>query len=117
MSSSASRDSTRCSPSREVSSPATVARLTERNRSQPANQISAIEAVPNSAAEKRQPNGSSPPKSHSPTAISHFPSGGCTTKEGWSSTSGMLPETKPASAPEGHCCSVPCSSSEYESLR
>lgn len=89
-----------------------MARDTERNSSQPAHQTRAMVSVPNSAAENRQPNGSSAPNSHSPIAMSHLPSGGCTTKDGWSSTAGIIPETKPSSAFSGHCCSVPCSSSE-----
>ena len=81
-SSRARRDSTRCSPSREVSTPAIVARVTERNNNHPAHQITAMDAVPNRAAEKRHPNGSSAPNNHSPIAMSHLPRGGCTTKEG-----------------------------------
>jgi len=40
-------------------------------------------SVPTRADEKRQPNGVSP-KIHSPTAIIHLPTSGCTTMLGWS---------------------------------
>ena len=62
-----------------MNSPASVATVTERKSSHPAAHTSAMDSVPTRAAEKRQPSGSSAPKSHMPNAMSHFPAGGCTT--------------------------------------
>ena len=52
----------------------------EPNSRRPIRAIMRIDSVPTTAAENRQPNGLSAPNSHSPTAIIHLPTGGCTTK-------------------------------------
>ena len=59
----------------------------EPNRRRPARPIMRIDRVPSSATEKRQPTELVMPNSCSPTAMTHLPTGGCTTK------SAVVPKT------------------------
>ena len=81
MSSSASRDSTRCRPSKHISSPATRPSRVERVTRRASRIITSTISEPTTAAATRHPNGSSRTRC-SPSAISHLPTSGCTTMLG-----------------------------------
>ncbi len=81
MSSSASRLSTNCRPSRLSSSPATRPSAVEPVIRRASRHITRIISAPITADATRQPNGSIP-KAFSPSAISHLPTSGCTIIEG-----------------------------------
>ena len=72
MSSSASRESTKCSPSKHSSSPATQPSAVEPVSRRASRHITSTISEPTTAAAMRQPNGSIP-KACSPSAISHLP--------------------------------------------
>ncbi len=92
MSSSASRDSTRCSPSRLSSRPATQPSAVEPVSRRPSRTITTTISAPATAAENRQPNGSMP-NAFSPSAISHLPTSGWTIIDG---SSFQIPVTVPS---------------------
>ena len=79
--------------------------------------------VPISATMKRQPNGFIP-NSHSPTAITHLPPGGCTTYEGLPAKTSLksparmrwLARSLVLSSPLTKFCSTPNFSSENASF-
>ena len=79
MSSSAVRDSTKCSPSRVISRPAAQPSVVERNIRRPSRMTISTERMPATAEAIRQPNSFSP-KMPCAQPMSHLPSGGCTTK-------------------------------------
>ncbi len=81
MSSSANRDITKCRPSSASSTPATHPSSVDPVSLRTSLHITSTISVPVKAAEKRQPSGVRP-KSHSPTAIIHLPTSGCTTRLG-----------------------------------
>ena len=81
MSSSASRDSTRCSPSSDSRSPPTSPRTVEPVTRRTKRHITSTISEPTTAAAIRQPNGSIP-KAFSPSAISHLPTSGWTIIDG-----------------------------------
>ena len=81
MSSSASRDSTSCRPSKVSSSPATQPRAVEPVSLRASRHITSTISDPTTAAAMRQPNGSIP-KAFSPSAISHLPTSGWTIIDG-----------------------------------
>ncbi len=81
MSSSARRDSTRWRPSRPSSSPPTQPSRVEPVTRRTKRHITRIISEPTTAAAIRQPNGSIP-NAFSPSAISHFPTSGCTVIDG-----------------------------------
>ena len=83
MSSSASRDSTNCSPSKHSSSPATTPSSVEPVIRRASRTITATISVPTTAEATRHPNGSIPNRC-SPNPMSHFPVSGWTTMLGWS---------------------------------
>ncbi|SCF76969.1 hypothetical protein GA0115256_116829 [Streptomyces sp. DconLS] len=69
---------TKCSPSTASRAPARQPRNVERNIRRPIRQIISTLSVPSSAVMNRQPNGLNPNIS-SPSPITYFPTGGCTT--------------------------------------
>ena len=81
MSSSASRESTKCRPSKQSSSPATQPRTVEPVSRRASRHITTTISAPTTAEAIRQPNGSIPKKC-SPAAISHLPTSGCTIRDG-----------------------------------
>jgi hypothetical protein len=81
MSSSANLDITKCRPSKPSNSPATHPSIVDPVSRRTRRHITRIIRVPTTAAEKRHPNGVRP-NIHSPTAIIHFPTSGCTTMLG-----------------------------------
>ena len=83
MSSSASRDSTNCRPSRLSSSPATRPSAVEPVIRRASRHITSTISDPITAAAIRQPNGSIP-NAFSPSAISHLPASGWTIIDGLS---------------------------------
>ncbi len=78
MSSRAIRDMTKCSPSRVSSTPAIQPSTVEPVSRRTSLHITRIISVPVNAEEKRHPSGFMP-NIHSPTAIIHLPTSGCTT--------------------------------------
>ena len=81
MSSSASRDSTNWSPSKQSSSPATQPSSVEPVSRRASRIITATIRLPTTADATRQPNGSIP-NIASPRPMSHLPVSGCTTMLG-----------------------------------
>ncbi len=81
MSSRASRDSTKCRPSKASSSPATSPSIVEPVSRRASRHSTSTISEPITAEAIRQPNGSIP-KAFSPSAISHLPTSGCTIIEG-----------------------------------
>ena len=77
MSSSASRDSTNCRPSKHISSPATQPSSVEPVSRRASRTRTATISVPTTAAITRQPNGSIP-NICSPSPMIHLPTSGCT---------------------------------------
>ncbi len=92
MSSSASRDSTNSSPSKVSSSPATTPSSVDPVSRRASRTSTVTMSVPTTAEAMRQPNGSIP-KRCSPSAISHFPTSGCTIIVGGSV---HRPESRPS---------------------
>ena len=80
MSSSPVREWTKWWPSKASRNAATVPSSVEPNIRRAARPTIRIDRVPSSATEKRQPNDDVDPNSHSPTAITHLPTGGWTTR-------------------------------------
>ena len=80
MSSSAIRDSTKCIPSKQSSSPATTPSRVDPVIRRTSRTITTTISEPMTAAATRQPNGSMP-KAFSPSPISHFPKSGWTAIE------------------------------------
>ena len=58
---------------------ARVPRKLERNSRRAIRPTMRIDSVPSTATENRQPHEEVGPKSHSPNAMTHLPTGGCTT--------------------------------------
>ena len=81
MSSSASRDSTKCSPSNISSSPPMQPSTVEPVIRRSSRHITSTISAPTTAEAIRQPNGSIP-NAFSPSAISHLPTSGCTAIDG-----------------------------------
>jgi hypothetical protein len=77
MSSSANRDITKCSPSKVSSSPAVQPSSSDPVSRSMSRTITRTISVPTTAEATRQPN-ESMPNAASPSAISHFPTSGCT---------------------------------------
>ncbi len=77
-SSSAVRLITRCRPSTASSAPARQPRKVERKRRRPIRHSISTDRVPSTAVMNRQPKGVKP-NIHSPSPITHLPTGGCTT--------------------------------------
>ncbi len=92
MSSSASRESTRCIPSKHSSSPATHPRAVDPVSRRARRTITRTISAPTIAEAIRQPNGSIP-NAFSPRAISHFPASGCTMNDG---SSAQIPVVRPS---------------------
>ena len=78
-------------------------------------QISRIASDPNTAAEKRQPK-EFRPKSHSPAAMIHFPSGGITTYSAPGEKMRVLPDWMSVLALLTRLCSTPKVRMLYASL-
>ena len=65
-------------PSKVSSTPASPPTRVERDRRRPSRMVAAIMIVPAIREGNRQPN-EFIPNAHSPRAMNHLPSGGCTT--------------------------------------
>ncbi len=68
-------------PSTAIRPPARQPSAVERSSRRPIRHSISTASVPSSAVMNRQPNGLSP-KTHSPSEMTHLPTGGCTTYEG-----------------------------------
>ena len=114
MSSSAILLMVKARPSKVISNPAMPPTSVERDRRRASRTVSNTSSAPKTQAEIRHPKGVIPKKC-SPIAISHLPSGGCTTAAGPSVKPLRSPSAILASVLNGllasHCLSYPeCSS-------
>ena len=98
MSRIAVRDMTKCDPSNARRNAATHPSAVEPNRRRPTRPTMRIDSVPSRATENRHPHPESAPNINCPNAMTHLPTGGCTTKSPSTveNTSG-LPPTKASS--------------------
>jgi hypothetical protein len=80
MSSRPVRECTKWCPSKASRNAAMVPSNVEPNIRRAARPTMRIDRVPRSATEKRHPNDDVAPKMYSPTAMTHLPTGGCTTR-------------------------------------
>jgi len=81
------REWTKCWPSKASSMAAIVPSSVDPNSRRAARPIIRIERVPSKATENRHPNELVAPKICSPTAMTHLPTGG------WTTRSGVVPKT------------------------